>query len=142
MDTRMKTERGQALLEFALMVTILLMLVGGVIDIGRIYYAYQVVSEAAEEGALYASLHAGDNVGITTRVQRSSDVIQKAADAGIITVEVQYSGGQCANGTNMVEVDVTYNLALHMPLTMAMFGNSIPITGKERAVVLQPACSP
>jgi hypothetical protein len=45
---------GQALLEFALVVPILLILVLGVIDFGRAWHAYQVVTDAAREGARLA----------------------------------------------------------------------------------------
>lgn len=45
---------GQALVEFALVVPILLILVLGVIDFGRAWHAYQVITDAAREGARLA----------------------------------------------------------------------------------------
>ncbi len=132
--------RGQALLEFALTVTVLLLLVGGIVDVARMYFAYQTVSEAAHEGAIYGSLHAGDSAGINARIDKSSQVMEDAATSGNVTVNISYNTAPCANGTNTIEVKVTFDMALHMPLTMAMFGDSIPISATEQAVILQPAC--
>jgi len=44
-------ERGQALVEAAIMIPILLMLMVGIFEVGRAYQAWQVVSNAAREGA-------------------------------------------------------------------------------------------
>ncbi len=137
-----KPARGQALLEFALTITILLLLVGGVVDIARMYFAYQVASEAAHEGALYGALRPDEQANITTRVVKSSSITQDAASAGAIDVAITYTGDTCADGANSLEVKVTYRLKLHMPITMAMFGDEIAISAEEKAVILQPACSP
>lgn len=47
---------GQALVEFALVVPILLLLVLGVIDFGRAWHSYQVITDAAREGARLAAI--------------------------------------------------------------------------------------
>ncbi len=135
-----KSPRGQALLEFALTITVLLLLVGGIVDVARMYFAYQTVSEAAHEGAIYGSLHAGDDAGIVSRVTKSSQVMEDAASSGNVAVDITYDTAACANGTNVIKVKVTFDMALHMPVTMAMFGDSLPISATEQAVILQPSC--
>jgi Flp pilus assembly protein TadG len=45
------TQRGQSLVEFALSSVVLLLLVGGLVDIGRAIYASEALSNAAREGA-------------------------------------------------------------------------------------------
>lgn len=47
--------RGQALVEFALVAPVLLLLLLGAIDLGRLLYAQIVITNAAKEGALVAS---------------------------------------------------------------------------------------
>lgn len=47
-------ERGQALVEFALIAPLLLLLVLGVVEFGRAWHSYQVVTDAAREGARVA----------------------------------------------------------------------------------------
>jgi Flp pilus assembly protein TadG len=45
-----RRSRGQALAEFALILPILLLLLLGIVDMGRLIYAYNAVSNAAREG--------------------------------------------------------------------------------------------
>jgi Flp pilus assembly protein TadG len=45
------TQRGQSLVEFALSSVVLLLLVGGLVDIGRAIYVGEALSNAAREGA-------------------------------------------------------------------------------------------
>jgi Flp pilus assembly protein TadG len=49
-------ERGTALVEFAVVITILLTLMFGIIDFSRAMYAYHFVSNAAREATRYASV--------------------------------------------------------------------------------------
>src|SRR5215207_1881996 len=47
--------RGQSLVEFALVIPILLMIFAGAADLGRIFYTYVAIENAAKEGVLYGS---------------------------------------------------------------------------------------
>src|SRR6478672_10998682 len=51
------TRRGQALVEMALMGTLLGMLLAGAVDLGRAYYTAVVVTNMAGEGAAYAAIN-------------------------------------------------------------------------------------
>ena len=55
MRRRTRYQRGQSLVEFALLLPILLIIVLGVTDFGRLYFAYVSVTNAARNGAHYAS---------------------------------------------------------------------------------------
>jgi len=48
---------GAAMLELALLLPLLLLLTGGIIDFARCAYFYMAVSDAAGEGAKFASFH-------------------------------------------------------------------------------------
>ena len=48
---RVRDDSGQAMVEFALVLPILLMLVIGIFEFGRAWNAYQVITDAAREGA-------------------------------------------------------------------------------------------
>ncbi len=50
-------ERGQSMVEMAISMTVLMWIVVGVLDIGRLYMTYVAVQNAAAEGALYAAIH-------------------------------------------------------------------------------------
>ena len=49
-DTR-KRERGQAMVEAAIAIPLLLVLMVGIFEVGRAYQTWQVVTNAAREGA-------------------------------------------------------------------------------------------
>lgn len=52
-----RDERGQALVEFALVLPILLLLVLGIIDFGRAWNLHQTITDAAREGARRAVVY-------------------------------------------------------------------------------------
>jgi hypothetical protein len=55
-------ERGQGLVEFALVLPIFLLVIFGIIDIGRVIWATDNITNAAREGARYASIHGDASV--------------------------------------------------------------------------------
>lgn len=52
-----RRERGQAMVEFALILPVLLALLCGIIDFGWLYYNQLTLTNAAREGARYAVIH-------------------------------------------------------------------------------------
>src|SRR5947209_2091018 len=54
---RRRRSRGQALVEMALMGTLLGMFLAGAVDLGRAYYTAVVVTSMAGEGAAYAAIN-------------------------------------------------------------------------------------
>ena len=81
---------GVALVEFAIVVPILLLLLVGILDTGRAVNAYVTISNASREGARYAAL----NPTAAPAAIRSSAVLPHAQqlDASGIAVSVTYSG--------------------------------------------------
>ena len=64
-----RDSRGQALVEAAIVAPIFFAILFGIIDIGRVIWANDVVSNAAREGARFASVNAG-TVGLTTEISK------------------------------------------------------------------------
>ena len=60
---------GQALVEFALVLPILLVLVIGIMDFGRALFVYSEVSNAAREAVRYATVNPGDCEAIINRAK-------------------------------------------------------------------------
>jgi Flp pilus assembly protein TadG len=50
-----KNERGAEIVEFALVLPFLILMCLGVIEFGRIYYAYNILTKAVRDGARYAA---------------------------------------------------------------------------------------
>ncbi len=53
MNSKRRKERGQSLVEVALTLPILLLILSGLLDIGRVYYIYIALEEAAQEAATF-----------------------------------------------------------------------------------------
>lgn len=57
--TAHRRERGQSLVEFALALPILMILLSGLLDLGRVYFTYLTLQDSAAEAGLYLSLNPG-----------------------------------------------------------------------------------
>jgi Flp pilus assembly protein TadG len=63
MRRRPDREAGQTLVEFSLAITVFMLLLMGIIDLGRLVYQYSGVSEAARALARETSVHPGSTLG-------------------------------------------------------------------------------
>ena len=59
---------GQAIVEFALVLPIFVLLVFGAIEFGRAYYDLHLLTNAAREGARYGIVNEGDATGVQNAV--------------------------------------------------------------------------
>lgn len=56
-----KSDLGQELVEYALMLPLFLILVLGIVDLGRAVYYYSAMNNVVREGARYGSIHLEDS---------------------------------------------------------------------------------
>jgi Flp pilus assembly protein TadG len=56
-----RKEKGQGLVEFVIIFMVLMLVVFGVLDLGRVFHAMITITNASREGARYLSLHPTDN---------------------------------------------------------------------------------
>jgi Flp pilus assembly protein TadG len=61
------SEKGQSMVELAVAVVVLLILVSGVVDLGRVAFHYIAMRDAAQEAASYASVFPNNNQQIFAR---------------------------------------------------------------------------
>ena len=54
-------ERGQSLVEFAISLTVIMLLLAGAVEFGIALFQFVQLRDAAQEGALYGSIHPGDD---------------------------------------------------------------------------------
>jgi len=85
-------ERGAVAVEFALILPVLLMILMGTIEFGRVYSQFQVYNGAAREGARCAAVQATDfgDCVVQTEIEQAAqpyDVAQTASVAGACTDE-------------------------------------------------------
>lgn len=133
-------EQGQGLVEFAVGATVLLILIVGMIDLGRALFTFMALRDAAQEGAAYGSVYPGETGAIETRTRDTSRRPVNLSDTSLVTVQINLLGAACAG--NGIEVVVTYpNFQLTTPLLATILGrNSIPIRARVTDTILTPPC--
>lgn len=118
---------------------LLVIILAVAVDLGRIFFSFIAIREAAEEGALYGSLNPQDTGGIIARARSSSTAPVDLDDTSSVSVAVVTIGGTCAG--NQVRVTVTYTYNLTMPLVGAFISDqSFPLTAVATSTILRPAC--
>lgn len=85
--TARRSEQGQATIEFALVMPVLLLLLVGIFDLGRALGAYVTVTNASREGARFAITSAS-----STEAQIAAEVARRARplDPAQLEVDVAY----------------------------------------------------
>lgn len=107
-----KGERGQSLVEFALVVPLFLLLVFAIVDFGMGFYSWITVTNAAREGARIGAVHA-NSATITQRVKDTSGSLNNSNLTITVTNAQGASGGEVA-------VTATYKYTLITPVSAIM----------------------
>ena len=108
---RNSSSQGQGLVEFALVLPLLLLILFGVLDLGRIFATAITVTNAAREGARYISLHPDDLGGVVGVVQAEGFNSGIDIDGGDIHVSCTMQDGECVEAKE-ASVEVTYSFDL------------------------------
>ncbi len=97
-----ENENGQSLVEMALITPILILLLIGAADLGRAFYAYTAITNAAREGARYGASYPSNSSGIVTRVQNEVANSQLSIPNGNITSGCNtYTSGSYTKGSSV-----------------------------------------
>ncbi len=127
-----RSKRGQALVELAISVPLLLLILLGTVDFGRVFFDYIQLRSAVREGAGYGALKPTDIAGMKARV----------LSAGVPTGTTAFATctGSCTTVGATGEVVVTANSTFR-PVTLGFFswlgtGGSIPISVTAKMRVL------
>jgi Flp pilus assembly protein TadG len=164
---RSSGERGQSLVEFSVSLIILLILITVIFDASRALFTYLSLRDAAQEGAIYASIEPTDADNILNRVCEASNMVKalcadedgqrendwttsELTNGTGIDVNISFTGAQCMSSSepsNSVRITVRhYNFPLTMPLVGefvgAGSGYTVPITASILDTIITPACSP
>ena len=137
-------EKGQSMIELAVSLVILLILISGIVDLGRVAFYYIAMRDSAQEGASYGSIFPRDCDEIIKRVKAG------AVDSSRVQVTVEINGNICSNQCSFIVntgdiVKVTVkdpNFPITMPLLGAFIGSqSISLeTTIQDNVIRVPLC--
>lgn len=113
-------EAGQALVEIAIALPILLALLIGIFEFARAYNVQQVITNAAREGAREGVLPS------TTQAEAVARTDARLADANIVSATVTYScTGGCDTGEAVtVDISVPYTFRFIGPV-LSLFSSGV-----------------
>jgi hypothetical protein len=87
-------QKGQGLLEFALVVVFLVITLFAIIDFARVFFGYATMSNGVREGARYAVVHTDDLPGIEDAARSMMLVIGSSVDVAVDFPQVDQHGDQ------------------------------------------------
>jgi Flp pilus assembly protein TadG len=123
---RRSRERGAELIEFALVLPLILILLMGIFDFGLAFQRYEIITNAAREGARLASLQAAytdDEIrnralSYCTQANLTGCVVPAPQRGGLIDI----GGGTMQQGVR-VTVQYTHNFAFVGPILSLINGS-------------------
>ncbi len=114
-----KNQKGQSLVETALLLPLLLLLLAGLLDLGRAYYVIVALRDAAEEGATYAALAPHDVGGVRSRAVDALGPLVSVHPENVTVMAPQLTAGE------PVTVTVSYAYEFYLPF----FDSFVPEDG-------------
>ena len=105
------SERGAALLEVALTLPLLLLVAVGIFEFGRAYQTWQILTNAAREGARVAVLPGTDDEAVEERVQEylTAGLLTEAESADVtIDRDTEISLGDGTASASTVQIDYPF----------------------------------
>jgi Flp pilus assembly protein TadG len=91
-----RKERGAVAVEMAIVLPLLLLVLIGIIEFGRVLNVQVSLTQAAREGARYAAIHHSDS-----SLDVSAVALAAAPSLSGLPVTVTHNAGSCTSGTNV-----------------------------------------
>jgi Flp pilus assembly protein TadG len=122
--------KGQSLVEFAIILPILLLMLLAAFDVGRMYFAFVAMQNAAGEGALYAAInptciHASDSADCADPNNAEYRAKQESPAGNVdwqrVTVEVSPADTSALHEGDPITFFIHYEYDILTPLISPMF---------------------
>jgi len=130
---------GQAVAEFALAIPIFLLLLFGLIDIGRLVYVNNAISQAAREGARYGAVQGRSATAVArTDVGAHTLSIMAAVPQPTVSVACERNGliVTACRSTDFLLVSVSSPVSMFTPLIGQLVG-TVNVSSTARVTVNQ-----
>jgi Flp pilus assembly protein TadG len=114
-------QKGQALVEFALVLPLLLLLLFGIVEFGRIFAADLMVIQSAREGARVGAVGEGD----TAIIQRVRDTAAPL-DPSLLEIRITPGEEDRTRGAE-VRVEVSYPVQVFAPFISIFTGEVVTV---------------
>ncbi len=103
-----KNARGQATVEFALSIVLVMVFILGIIELLMLIYAYNVLADSAKEGLRFAIVHGTGNTNCNGPGPAPTGVTCDATAAGVVTAVTTYAQFSF-HDTSKMAVTADYN---------------------------------
>lgn len=117
--------KGQAAVELALILPVLVLLLLGMLQVGIVLQDYLQLQQAVEQGARAASLGASD-----TAIQQTVDQSAPSLSPQALTVTVTPPASDRLSGSD-IEVQGTYSISISIPLLTPLLGGQLQISSQS-----------
>lgn len=122
-----RAERGQSLMEMAVSIVVLIILLAGIVDLGRAIFTFIALRDAAQEGLVYASVYPFPCNRIDQRINDTLD----STTVSYAQIDYYYEGAyhQCSSAEPAkvvpgTEVRITV-AQTDFPITMPFLGSLV-----------------
>lgn len=105
-----KNKKGQAMVEIAIIIPILIIILMTIFEFGRIFNTYLIMTHASREGARSAALGSND-----TEISQTVNNSVSYLDASNLTISITPTKNSRTRGNN-VTVNLKYNLDIIVPV--------------------------
>ncbi len=127
---------GQAVLEMVLILPILLLLIVGALEFGRLFYAKIVVTNAAREGAYYLSTHPDDKTVCVSGVCYQGTLQAVKDEANHSGVTVNNTDITVCSGCSSTLAKVTVQTVVNNVLLLSWIDTGARLSGKNGSMIV------
>ena len=128
-----KRSNGQSLVEFALVLPILLLLILGAMDLGRMFYIKVVLTNAAREGANHlANFKRDDDAGALLAIKNEASSSNVEVVDSEVTISSLREPGEPVEVSITKEVDLIFDGILQ---SLGLIGGPLQLTSAIQMVV-------
>ena len=123
-------ERGQELVEFALVIPVVMMVMMAILEFGMLIFSYNTISNAAREGARYGSVFPTDITGI----DEAARTLTTGLNEDLLTITISRPD---EGDPRPVRVVVTYDYTLATGVLLEALGVSDGVFSIQAASTMQ-----
>jgi Flp pilus assembly protein TadG len=119
----LQTDGGQALVETAIVLPVVVLMLFGILDAGRIFYTWNVVTNSAREGARVGAVQTTYNVNAVKVAAAAA-----GASVGVTAANVNPTCPGTCGSSSLLSVQVSKNVSMITPVISAIFGSTVNVT--------------
>jgi Flp pilus assembly protein TadG len=120
----LRNEKGQSLVEFAILLPFLLLLIMGILEFGIMLNSYLTINNSAREGA-----RLGIVAGSDLEINELITTISPNLDTGNLIVKITPSNGNRISGGTLT-VEVIYNYQVTIPIISNILNDVVVLKAK------------